>query len=452
MIDQQSLGLLHELMHQLRNGFSRYSDFSIALDQHSKEILEVLVQRLESTDPYFSPGYMGHMSSYVHPLSSSAYWLAMQLNSNNHSYDGGRATTELEHECISELGNLFGWSNVQGHLCSGGTIGNFEALWSAREQGCDVVIASSSSHYCHKRAAGILGMTYLEARVDEQHRIDVERVSEMLSRSRSAVIVATCGTTAVGAVDGIAQLASLAASHSALLHVDAAYGGYYRLVTSCLDKAVGNDLRAITLADSVVVDPHKHGMQGFGCGAVLFRDDRQRVYAHDAPYTYGDKTRDHLGLISLECSRPGATAAALWATLQAFPLVAEGRFGERLRICHEQAVALYEALLEHPRYRPLLKPDTDIVCLIPRACGDTADPLEMIMQDVARLRTAGIYVATMQFEQQDGSAFHGIRCVMMKPEHGRTAQRLLEILAVSGLGPETAMDSALKHGGTDKRL
>lgn len=427
MIDQQSLVLLHELLPKLKSGFSQHGDFSIALNQHDKEILEILTQRLGNTDPYFSPDYMGHMSSYVHPLSSSAYWLAMQLNSNNHSYDGGRATTELEHECINELGQLFGWCHAQGHLCSGGTIGNFEALWSAREQGCNVVIASRSAHYCHKRAAGILGMTYLEARVDEHHRIDVEHVGELLSRSESAVIVATCGTTAVGAVDGIAQMASLAASHSAFLHVDAAYGGYYRLVASHLDTEVGNDLRAITLADSVVVDPHKHGMQGFGCGAVLFRDDRQRVYDHDAPYTYEDKTKDHLGLISLECSRPGAAAAALWATLQAFPLVAEGRFGERLRTCHEQAVALYEALLEHPRYRPLMKPDTDIVCLVPRASGDQ---LEVIRQDAARLKAAGIHVATMQFEQQDGSAFHGIRCVMMKPEHGPTAQRLLELLAV----------------------
>ena len=160
----------------------------------------------------------------------------------------------------------------------------------------------------------------------------------------------------------------------------------------------------------------------------MFRDDRQKVYAHDAPYTYGDKTQAHLGLISLECSRPGAAAAALWATLQAFPLVAEGRFSERLQTCHGQAVSLYEALLEHPRYRPLLKPDTDIVCLVPRACSDPVNQWAMIQQDVARLKTAGIFVATMLFESPDGSVLHGIRCVMMKPEHGGTAQRLLEIL------------------------
>jgi glutamate/tyrosine decarboxylase-like PLP-dependent enzyme len=432
VIDQQSLSSLHELMQKLRNGFSRHDSFSIPLGQHDKEILEALIQRLENTDPYFSPEYMGHMSSYVHPLSSSAYWLAMQLNSNNHSYDGGRATTELEHECISELGHLFGWPTAQGHLCSGGTIGNFEALWSAREQGCNVVIASRSAHYCHRRAADILGMTYLEARVDAKHRIDLEHVGKMLAGSGSAVVVATCGTTAVGAVDGIAQLTGLTRSHSALLHVDAAYGGYYRLVAEYLDEHVGNDLQAITHADSVVVDPHKHGMQGFGCGAVLFRDARQKVYAHDAPYTYDDKTKDHLGLISLECSRPGAAAAALWATLQAFPLTAEGRFSERLRTCHDQATSLYVALLDHPRYRPLLKPDTDIVCLVPRALGDRVDQSIMIQRDVARLKDAGIHVATMQFESHDGSVFQGIRCVMMKPEHGRTAQRLLEILGSLG--------------------
>ena len=82
---------------------------------------------------------------------------------------------------------------------------------------------------------------------------------------------------------------------------------------------------AIARADSVVVDPHKHGLQPYGCGCVLFADPAVgRLYAHDSPYTYFTSGELHLGEISLECSRAGAAAAALWTTLRALPLTRAG--------------------------------------------------------------------------------------------------------------------------------
>ena len=78
----------------------------------------------------------------------------------------------------------------------------------------------------------------------------------------------------------------------------------------------------------MVVDPHKHGLQPYGCGAVLFRDPSVgRLYKHDSPYTYFTSGDLHLGEISLECSRAGAAAAALWLTLKALdlePILAAG--------------------------------------------------------------------------------------------------------------------------------
>ena len=78
----------------------------------------------------------------------------------------------------------------------------------------------------------------------------------------------------------------------------------------------------------MVVDPHKHGLQPYGCGAVLFRDPSVgRLYKHDSPYTYFTSDELHLGEISLECSRAGASAAALWLTLRSLdlaPILAAG--------------------------------------------------------------------------------------------------------------------------------
>ena len=115
------------------------------------------------------------------------------------------------------------------------------------------------------------------------------------------------------------------------VHVDGAYGGFFAILAGdpASADALGIDpapWQAIASCDSFVVDPHKHGLQPYGCGAVVFADpDVARHYTHDSPYTYfTGGGAAHLGEISLECSRAGAAAAALWLTLRMFPLSPAG--------------------------------------------------------------------------------------------------------------------------------
>ena len=98
-----------------------------------------------------------------------------------------------------------------------------------------------------------------------------------------------------------------------------------------LDEAARRAFEAIEQADSIVIDPHKHGLQPYGCGCVLFRDPAVgRFYKHDSPYTYFTSKELHLGEISLECSRAGAAAVALWATQRLLPLMPGGEFAQGL--------------------------------------------------------------------------------------------------------------------------
>src|SRR5581483_11640535 len=87
-------------------------------------------------------------------------------------------------------------------------------------------------------------------------------------------VVMTTGTTPLGAVDAIDEALQLQNDHSFRIHVDGAYGGFFKLLaeTDALDEKVAAAYRAIPRCDSVVVDPHKHGLQPYGCGSVLFRD------------------------------------------------------------------------------------------------------------------------------------------------------------------------------------
>ena len=87
----------------------------------------------------------------------------------------------------------------------------------------------------------------------------------------------------------------------------------------------------LSQTDSIVVDPHKHGLQPYGCGCILFKDPAVgALYKHDSPYTYFSSHELHLGEISLECSRPGASAVALWATQKLLPMVKGGEFASGL--------------------------------------------------------------------------------------------------------------------------
>ena len=97
-------------------------------------------------------------------------------------------------------------------------------------------------------------------------------------------MVATAGTTSLGALDDVAAVADLCAAHGARLHVDAAYGGFFALLADGGSRRRPRAVPAIARADSVVVDPHKHGLQPYGCGCVLFADPGVAgFFLHDSP-------------------------------------------------------------------------------------------------------------------------------------------------------------------------
>ena len=153
-----------------------------------------------------------------------------------------------------------------------------------------------------------------------------------------------------------------------------------------------------------MIDPHKHGLQPYGCGCVLFADpDVGRLYAHDSPYTYFTSPDLHLGEISLECSRAGASAAALWTTLRALPLTRDG-LGAGLADCRAAALGLAD------RLRGRGAPGT----------GGRARAGHRLRARPGRGRRArlrhpgadGWHVATLRTDH--GTA---LRCCLLKPEH-----------------------------------
>ena len=169
------------------------------------------------------------------------------------------------------------------------------------------------------------------------------------------------GTTATGSVDPLHEILALRKKYNFRIHADAAYGGYFILVEN-LEPDTQKAFAAMGEADSIAIDPHKHGLQPYGCGCILFKDPGVgRWYKHNSPYTYFTSTDLHLGEISLECSRPGAAAAALWATQKLLPLTKRGEFAQGLAKSREAARALYDRLRADERFITPFAPELDLV-------------------------------------------------------------------------------------------
>ena len=230
------------------------------------------------------------------PLLSSlaAEAVISATNQSLDSWDQAPAATHLESRMIGWLGELYGLGDrADGVFTSGGTQSNLMGLLLARDHaaaraGCDIsrdgvsgaarrlrIVASSTAHFSVRKSARILGLgdrAVVEVVPEEDGRLDPARV-EAVMRDLAAeslipmALVATAGTTDLGAIDPLEPLGAIARRHGAWLHVDAAVGGALALS----DRERGR-LDGIAAADSVTVDFHKLWFQPISCGAFLVRD------------------------------------------------------------------------------------------------------------------------------------------------------------------------------------
>lgn len=427
--DSREPDLLDEALRHMVLGFDRLPPVASTFDQaRAREALLAAAERMRDNFPYHHPLYVGQMLKPPHPVARLAYELAMHLNPNNHAFDGGRVSSAMEKEAVAEIARMVGWDAHLGHLCGGGTVANFEALWIARELAPGKAIAASTqAHYTHSRLSSVLGVPFVSIDVDADGRMDVGALRRALADGRVGTVVATIGTTAVGRLDPLPEILSVARAAKVRVHADAAYGGYFLLAAN-LEATTRASFDAMRDVDSIVIDPHKHGLQPYGCGCVLYRDPSVgRFYQHDSPYTYFTSKELHLGEISLECSRPGASAVALWTTMRMLPLVRGGEFARGLEAGREAALAFYAALRADNRVAPLFAPELDIVVWVMRArTASEASVRARAVFDAAATRDLHLALATFPramvepcgaVERWDANEIVCLRACVMKPEH-----------------------------------
>lgn len=263
---------------------------------------------------------------------------------------------------------------------------------------------------------------------DNTGRIDLHALEALLQTQNVGTVVVTLGTTAIGALDPLDEILKLRERYPFRVHVDTAYGGYFTLAGNLSPQARAA-FDAIPQADSLVVDPHKHGLQPYGCGCILFRDPAVgRFYKHDSPYTYFSSKELHLGEISLECSRAGASAVALWATQQLLPYAPGGAFAKGLESSREAALELYRRLAASEHFvAPSFVPELDIVVWAVKALNIRASSaLAQRIFDEAAGRDLHLALAHLPArffptgtwpQARESTDVTCLRSVLMKPEH-----------------------------------
>ncbi|MFG2951878.1 pyridoxal phosphate-dependent decarboxylase family protein [Streptomyces adustus] len=402
-------------------------------DDRFASVFEEFTGRLRDNYPFFHPHYAGQMLKPPHPAAVVGYLTAMLINPNNHALDGGPATAAMEREVVTRLAAMFGYDTHLGHLTTSGTIANLEALFIARELHPGRGIAhSADAHYTHGRMCHVLGVASHSVRTDARGRMDLEDLERVLRTGEVGTVVLTTGTTGLGAVDPVDDVLPLARRYGVRIHVDAAYGGFFTLLAGAEgpEGLRAGPWRAIAECDSIVVDPHKHGLQPYGCGAVLFRDPEVgRFYLHDSPYTYFTSAELHLGEISLECSRAGAAAAALWLTFQLLPPTPEG-LGRVLAAGRRAALKWADLITASDLLELYQPPELDIVGYFPRVTPASLSGIDAASGWILAEGMSGsepVFLSTLKADREAFAARHPgiaadadgariLRSVLMKPE------------------------------------
>ena len=441
MLEKETIKVLEKALAKMEEGFKALPAIEQSYDMEGIEaVMMQVAESMQNNYPYFHPYYAGQMLKPPHPIARVAYMLSLWINPNNHALDGGLASSNFEKEAVAEIARMFGWNNFLGHLTGGGTMANMEALWiSGKLSPGKKVVASEQAHYTHNRISEVLGLDFQAIPCDDKARMDINALQKVLAESTVGTVVATIGTTGTGSVDPLLEILELKKEYDFRLHADAAYGGYFGLVDN-LEPHTRNVYNHLVEVDSIVVDPHKHGLQPYGCGCVLYRDPGVgKYYKHESPYTYFTSSELHLGEISLECSRAGASAVALWATQKLLPMKKGGEFALDLAKGRKAALALYEKVGADGRFRTIFPPELDILVWAPD--GDSASQISKRSKQIFNAAAEeNLHLATFKYPTAllqgkwvgvdlDQEYVTCLRSTLMKPEHIDWVERIWELLS-----------------------
>ncbi|MGE0240233.1 MAG: aspartate aminotransferase family protein [Parvibaculaceae bacterium] len=243
-----------------------------------------------------SPGFMAYVPPGGLYVAALADFYARVTNRFVGMAAISPALTALEDSVVRWLAGLCGLpAGSGGVLLTGGSMANFSAIIAARHDRLGerfqdgTLYVSAQTHHSVAKAARLAGFPAGAIRIvahDRDLALDAEALTRAIGEDRARgarpfLIVGTAGTTNSGAIDPLPEIAAIAAKEDLWFHIDAAYGGMFRLT-----ERGRKHLHGMELAQSITLDPHKGLFLPMGTGALVMRDPARLAAAHTVEGDY----------------------------------------------------------------------------------------------------------------------------------------------------------------------
>jgi glutamate/tyrosine decarboxylase-like PLP-dependent enzyme len=282
------------------------------------------------------PRFFGYITSSPAPIGMLGDFLASAINPNVGAWKLSPAASEIEGQTIRWIAELAGYpTDCGGILVSGGNMANFvcfvaaraaRAGWDVRHDGFSAsseqlcVYASAETHTWVQKATDLAGLGTASIRwipTRDDLRMDVTQLERRIRADVAEgrlpfIVIGTAGSVSTGAVDPLGEIARICRDRGIWLHVDGAYGG-----VAAAAQGVPEDLRALSLADSVAVDPHKwlYAPIEAGCALVRDRATLSRAFSYHPAYYHFDEQGTNYVDYGPQNSR-GFRALKVWLALR----------------------------------------------------------------------------------------------------------------------------------------
>lgn len=281
------------------------------------------------------PRFFGYITAAPAPIGILGDFVASAVNANVGGWMLSPAATEIESQTIRWIAQFIGYPvDCGGLFVSGGNMANVvcflaaraaKAGWDIREQGLAGarplrVYGSEETHTWIHKAADISGIGTSAIRwipTDGDLRMDVVALRRQIEADKAAgdvpfMVVGTGGSVSTGAVDPLPEIHQVCEEHGVWFHVDGAYGGFAAAVSDSPD-----DLRELSAADSVAIDPHKWLYAPLEAGCALVRDPEalRNAFAYHPPYYHFEERATNYVDYGPQNSR-GFRALKVWLALQ----------------------------------------------------------------------------------------------------------------------------------------
>ena len=323
--------------------------------------------------------YFGYVTGAALPAAAIVEAWTAAVDQNVGMWPLGPAAVELEQVTLGWLADLLGYPSSSGYFGSGATMANTVSLavarhWFGRKQGVDVreegvralpplaVYGSEELHVSDHKALRTLGLgsgCVREIPIDAAYAMEVDPLVAAIEHDLAAgvvpaIVIAQAGSVNTGASDPLDAIADVCERYGLWLHVDGAFGAFFRLC-----ERTAQFVHGIERADSLTVDGHKWLNVPNGVGFALLRDAElhHETFGTSAGYlTPGSGANLHE--FGFEASRSWR-GACVWAALKSL-----GRSGveELVTRCCDLAAELATVVEDHPRLELAAPAPTNIVC------------------------------------------------------------------------------------------